>query len=190
MDEILDRIAATNQEVYREKALALFGVLVPLEDNPKRLMQKAYLKYSTISSVKGTEEEPVARSRWQEQISYEHKFHAELITKLTNGERVEGIEKDPLAEKTADVAYDYSSIPGFVKREQSVVGDDKLRVQPHPESLKNVEKMLKKLKEGVKKNKAQEQQEEEEEEVLQESEVVIQEEEKHEENVVAQLVEE
>lgn len=52
VDTILDEISITNQEIYREKALKLFGVEIPAGDNAKRLMQKAYLKYSTISSIK------------------------------------------------------------------------------------------------------------------------------------------
>ena len=51
------------------------------------------------------------------------------MTKLQHGERVDGIEKDPLASAEPDVVYDYSSIPGFLKREQSSIsGEDKLRI--------------------------------------------------------------
>lgn len=66
---------------------------------------------------------------------------------MQNGERVAGIEKDPLLDTESDVHYDYSSVPGFVKREASVIDNDSLKLQPHPESLKHVEKMLKKAKE-------------------------------------------
>ena len=67
---------------------------------------------------------------------------------MQNGERVDGIEKDPLLDIASDISYDYNIVPGFLQREQSMSGgDDKLRIQPHPESLKHVEKMLKKAKE-------------------------------------------
>jgi hypothetical protein len=96
LDSILENIQNHTQELYREKALELFKIKVPAEENAKRMMQKAYLVYSTVSSIKQEEGQPVIRSRWQDQISAEHKVHSEILTKLQNGERVEGIEKDPL----------------------------------------------------------------------------------------------
>lgn len=81
--------------------MKLFGVEVPAGDNAKRLMQRAYLKYSTISSIKSTDGIPV-RAKWQDQISNEHKVHQEIMAKLAEGERTEGIENDPLENKDPD----------------------------------------------------------------------------------------
>lgn len=115
------------------------------EDNPKRMMQKAYLVYSTISSVK-SEDGTVVRAKWQDQISHEHKVHADIMTKLASGERVDGIEKDPLESTEADYSYDYNVVPGFLRREKSTTGDDKYHLQPHEKSIKMVNKMLEKVK--------------------------------------------
>lgn len=78
LDDILEKIQQGNQEVYREKALKLYGVTVPEGDNAKRLMQKAYLVYSTVSTMKDADGNPI-RARWQEQISHEHKIHGEIV---------------------------------------------------------------------------------------------------------------
>lgn len=142
---MLENIAQSTQEDYRTKALALFGVPVAQGENPKRLMQKAYLAYSTISSIKA-EDGTFVRAKWQDQISHEHKIHGEIMTKLGAGERVEGIEKDPLESKEADMSYDYNMVPGFLRREKSSGGDEKYHLQPHEKSIKAVNKMLEKAK--------------------------------------------
>ncbi len=48
---------------------------------------------------------------------------------------------------------DYSAIPGFLQREKSTVGDDKLRVKPSHESIKQVEKFMQKFREQREKHK-------------------------------------
>lgn len=106
-------------------------------------MQKAYLQFSTISSIKNSDGRPV-KSRWNDQISKEHKIHSELIAKMSSGERIEGIERDPLASIDSEYSLDYSVVPGFLKREQSTSGQDKVRIEPHAESLKFVAQMLEK----------------------------------------------
>jgi len=50
---------------------------------------------------------------------------------------------------------DYSAIPGFLQREKSTSGEDKLRVKPSHESIKQVEKFMQKFKERRAKNKAE-----------------------------------
>ena len=148
LDEILDKIGETKQEGYREAALKLFGVEVPLGQIPKRYLQKAYLKYSTISSIPSAPGQPVVRSKWNEQISHEQKQHGELLEKIRLGERIAGIEKNPLDSAEQDVVTDYSMVPGFLQREKSVIdGEDKLRIQPHASSISAVNKMLKRAKE-------------------------------------------
>jgi hypothetical protein len=54
-------------------------------------------------------------------IQTEQKQHAELLNKLQHGERVQGIEKDPLESAEADIVVDYNNIPGFMRREQSTM---------------------------------------------------------------------
>jgi hypothetical protein len=35
-------------------------------------------------------------------------------------------------------AYEYNAIPGFLQREKSIVGDVKVRLQPHDKSIEHV----------------------------------------------------
>jgi hypothetical protein len=63
-DEILKNIADNSQEKYRGAALTLFKVDVPEESTPMKTMQKAYLVYSTVSSIKHTTGTTHTRSRW------------------------------------------------------------------------------------------------------------------------------
>lgn len=129
LDDILEKIANESQETYREKALGLYGVVVPEGEKAKRLLQKAYLVYSTTSSIRAAPGQPVLKSRWNEQIQAEQKIHGDILTKIQNGERVEGIEKNPLDSADTDVVVDYSSVPGFLHREKSTIsGEDKLRI--------------------------------------------------------------
>ena len=51
MENIMTDINEKHQETYRTKALELYKVEVPHGEQPKRLMQKAYLVYSTISGI-------------------------------------------------------------------------------------------------------------------------------------------
>lgn len=95
--------------------MKLFGIDIPEGENPKRLMQKAYLVFSTISSLKSQDGTPI-RARWQDQISHEHKIHGEIISKLALGERVDGIEVDPLENQDQDYSYDYNIVPGFLRK--------------------------------------------------------------------------
>ena len=55
------------------------------------------------------------------------------MIKLTHGERVQGIEKDPLESADVDFVVDISNIAGYLTRETSTIGDDKLRI-PVPEN--------------------------------------------------------
>jgi len=41
---------------------------------------------------------------------------------------VAGVEADPLLSKESDISYDYNIVPGFLRREQSTIGEDKLRI--------------------------------------------------------------
>lgn len=50
-EDILAEITNTSQEEYRSKVLEMYGVPIHEGENAKRLMQKAYLVYSTISSI-------------------------------------------------------------------------------------------------------------------------------------------
>ena len=127
--------------------MKLYGVEIPKGEVPKRFLQKAYLQYSTQSTVKSSSSEPNPRSHWQHQISSEQKLHSEILHKIQSGERVDGIEKDPLASVEPDIVMDYSAIPGFLQREKSTTGEDKLRVKPSHESIKQVEKFMQKFKE-------------------------------------------
>lgn len=64
LDAILDEIMYGNQESYREDIMDLFKIPVPEGETAKRVMQKAYLKYSTVSSIQ-VNGLPI-RARWQD----------------------------------------------------------------------------------------------------------------------------
>jgi len=80
-------------------------------------MQKAYLTFSTAPVISVSMGSSSHKFKWQDQITKEQKIHSDILTKLQNGERVEGIEKDPLESKESDYVLDYSHIPGFIQRE-------------------------------------------------------------------------
>ena len=49
----------------------------------------------------------------------EQKLHTELLKKIVMGERLPGIENDPLASTDPDYKMDYSMVPGFIRKEDS-----------------------------------------------------------------------
>jgi hypothetical protein len=59
------------------------------------------------------------------------------------GERIEGIENDPLVSTESEYVVDYNMVPGYLKRENSIRGEETLKITPHAHSLKHVEAMLK-----------------------------------------------
>jgi hypothetical protein len=50
------------------------------------------------------------------------------MDKIQKGERINGIEKDPLESADSDLVMEYDMVPGFVKKETSVLGGEKLRM--------------------------------------------------------------
>jgi hypothetical protein len=79
-------------------------------------------------------------------VQNENKTHAELLDKIQRGERVNGIEKDPLLSAESDIVMEYNMIPGYVKKETSVLGDDKLRITPHKGTTDAVKSAMDKFK--------------------------------------------
>jgi hypothetical protein len=70
------------------------------------------------------------------------------MKKIISGERLPGIENDPLASTDADYKMDYSVVPGYMKREESTNPDlDQLKVEPMAESIKYIKKMMDKGRE-------------------------------------------
>ena len=51
MDEIFQKIKKEEQENFRIKALNLYGIEIPAGHTGKKLLQKAYIKFSTVSSI-------------------------------------------------------------------------------------------------------------------------------------------
>ena len=148
LDEILDKIGEKYQEGYRVGAMKLYGVEVPEGEVPKRYLQKAYLKFSTISTVESEPGKPATRPKWNSLVQHEQKVHGEQLEKIRLGERIEGIEKNPLDSAETDIVVDYSMVPGFLQREKSKIsGEDKLRIQPHAGSISAVNKILKRARE-------------------------------------------
>jgi hypothetical protein len=58
------------------------------------------------------------------------------------GERVDGIEHDPLETREQDYSVEYNSVPGFLRRQISTTGDEKYHLQPHDKSVALVHQML------------------------------------------------
>lgn len=51
------------------------------------------------------------------------------MEKIKAGERLEGIEEDPILSKECEYEYEYNMIPGYLKREESsVVGEHKIKL--------------------------------------------------------------
>jgi hypothetical protein len=148
MDAICLKIKNEEQEKYREKALALYGIEIPAGHTAKQLLQKAYVKFSTVSSIveNNKSDKKFYRSHFQVLVQNENKTHAELLDKIQRGERVSGIEKDPLLSAETDIVMEYNMIPGYLKKETSVLGDDKLRITPHKGTTDAVKSAMDKFK--------------------------------------------
>ncbi len=148
MDQICLKIKNEEQEEYRKKALALYGIDIPEGHTAKQLLQKAYIKFSTISSIveKSKTDKKFYRSHFQVLLQQENKTHAEILDKIQRGERVNGIEKDPLLSAEADVVMEYNMIPGYIRKETSNMGDDKLRIAPHKGTTDAVKSALDKFR--------------------------------------------
>lgn len=83
-------------------------------------------------------------------LSQEQKTHGELLDKIQKGERVPGIEKDPLLSAEVDTVMEYNMIPGYVRKETSTIGDDKLRIAPHRGTTDAVKSAMDKFKQKKK----------------------------------------
>ena len=152
LDQILLKIKNDEQEDFRVKALALFNIQIPQGNTAKQLLQKAYVKFSTVSSIveNSKTDKKFYRSHFQVLVSQEQKTHGEILEKLLRGERVPGIEKDPLLSAEADIVMEYNMIPGYVRKETSTVGDDKLRMAPHKGTTDQVKSAMDKFKQKKK----------------------------------------
>jgi len=152
LDQILLKIKNDEQEDFRVKALALFNIQIPQGNTAKQLLQKAYVKFSTVSSIveNSKTDKKFYRSHFQVLLSQEQKTHGEILEKLLRGERVPGIEKDPLISAEADIVMEYNMIPGYVRKETSTVGDDKLRMAPHKGTTDQVKSAMDKFKQKKK----------------------------------------
>lgn len=96
IDEMQEKIKNDEQEDFRKKAMALYNVPLPEGEQPKKVLQRAYLQFSSVSSMAAKGGAGNQKSHWNAMIQQEQKQHAEIMNKLQHGERVQGIEKDPL----------------------------------------------------------------------------------------------
>lgn len=55
----------------------------------KKLMQMAYITFSTISSAQKTPTEKVERSRWADQVTEAANHHSRLLSQIQKGELYE-----------------------------------------------------------------------------------------------------
>ena len=95
------------------------------------------------------------------------------MNKIKKGERVNGIEKDPLESQEVDIVIDYANVPGFLRKETSTQGDDKLRIAAHEggvDTVKNVLDRFRQKKEEIQKRKQQQSEAKKKEEEIKEEE--------------------
>lgn len=84
-----------------------------------------------------------------------------------------GIEKDPLESQETDIVIDYANVPGFLRKETSTQGDDKLRIAAHEggvDTVKNVLDRFRQKKEEIQKRKQQQSEAKKKEEEIKEEE--------------------
>ena len=95
-------------------------------------MQKAYCKYSTISSsVKAGEEENKV-ARWPSLVHKVATEHGKMISEMSAGKFYDNIEQDPRDSTTNDEKLDLKSIPGFksLSSQKTMISDEKAHVRP------------------------------------------------------------
>ena len=95
------------------------------------------------------------------------------MNKIQKGERVNGIEKDPLESQETDIVIDYANVPNFLRKETSTQGDDKLRIAVHEggvDTVKNVLDKFRQKKEEIQKRKQQQSEAKKKEEEIKEEE--------------------
>lgn len=61
-----------------------------------------------------------------------------------------GIEKDPMLSAETDIVMEYNMIPGYLKKETTVSGDEKLRIAPHKGTTDAVKSVMDKFKQKKK----------------------------------------
>ena len=69
----------------------------------------------------------------------------------SKGERVPGIEKDPLLSAETDIVMEYNMLPGYIKKETSTFGEDKIRVALHEGGKNTVKKAVNLFSRKIKK---------------------------------------
>ena len=143
IDKILEEIILGTQEKYREDVCALFNIPTPPGETAKRMMQKAYLVYSTISSIKMVSGQPM-RAKWQDQISHEYKIHSDIIKKIAQGSIPEGIEHDPRLSVEQDYKMNYDLMDGYLRREDSV--GPKFGMEVDAKGRRQAAKLINKIK--------------------------------------------
>ena len=97
IEEIRTELTEAIMEEQRKKVFELFDIKT--DESHKKVLQKAYLKYSTVVREEGGEG---IRATWQSQVTHEQKVHLELCDKLFKGEAIPGIESDPLLDREPD----------------------------------------------------------------------------------------
>lgn len=96
------------------------------------------MTYATAGSDKAL------NKKWMDQISHEHKVHADIIDKLAKNEKVEGIEEDPLTANVED--YDISVVPGTLLKQTGADGAEVVTLQPNSKSIDQAELLMQKHK--------------------------------------------
>lgn len=139
-EELLSKIQETKQEEFRKKILAQNGIVLPDNVPPKRIMQKAYLTFSTMRVSGLPNNKP-----WMSRVQHEHQIHAKIFDKITRGEKVEGIEENPLEGKDID-NYEAMLVPGTLFKRKNDKGEEEVSLQPDEKSLNEADALLKRHK--------------------------------------------
>jgi hypothetical protein len=113
----------------------------------REYMQKAYVTFSTISSINKVSKDETKRSRWADLVQQVAMEHSRYIAEFAAGKFYANIDKDPRDNAHADDKVDLKSLsqykPGF-SSQKTMIADDKVHVRPVKKSAdKYIDKMIK-----------------------------------------------
>ncbi|CDW88771.1 UNKNOWN [Stylonychia lemnae] len=131
--QILTEISDNYQEIFRGKVFELFNIPVEPGQTAKRMMQRAYLTYSTVG-------DPIKDcGEWQGLVAQEFQIHNQIIEKLSKGERVKDIEVDPLSITDLNITYaNYGQSIATLEKASNNSGKESLSLKPSEEGINDI----------------------------------------------------
>ena len=108
-ETVHDRFETIRAEVYE----LVMDTELDNKEKAREIMQKAYVTYSTVSSVTNADGTAV-RSRWADQVQATAAKHSEYCKQMQDGAKpYESIDKDPRLSHEADEKYDLKSMAAY-----------------------------------------------------------------------------